>query len=87
MNGSIDGHTSTSRKAAETAGCVSQRKSVIVFKNSSSTSRHLATEKQAGLKNNLVPTKKHLVSLSFCCRRVRGMHEASSGCEFWKSAV
>jgi hypothetical protein len=30
MNGSIDGHTSTSRKAAETAGCVSQRKSVIV---------------------------------------------------------
>lgn len=44
-----------------------------------SASRHLATEKQAGLKNNLVPTKKHLVSLSFCCRRVRGMREASSG--------
>jgi len=78
MNGSIDGHTSTSRKAAETAGCVSKKMQRHFCRIQRSASRHLATEKQAGLKNNLVPTKKHLVSLSFCCRRVRGMREASS---------
>ena len=73
VNGEIDGHTSTSQKAAA-AGCLPKKmqRHDLWFENSTLTSRHLA-RKQSG------PHYKHLVSVSFCSERVRGMHEAFSG--------